>query len=249
MAPRGLLPPLSSVCFEDKIKFSASQKLSVARSKWFRVCEAESQSDVWSIKPPDFSLKLYRSLSVPQTKDRKTHSNLAVPQPDGIKRRTGIFLEKLLHESYQREDPPEFITSHRPPDALQSELTFVKTGKYHSGPYRNPKPHDFRPLDEDLPGTVTTYEKDPGNLKLKLKHLDIIGTTRSESDFTLRDIKTRMDTHKPAEPRWDVRLILPQPPWPPKSASYTRHGRRRGAYSAFLDRVEDKLSRSWKNRS
>lgn len=30
-----------------------------------------------------------------------------------------------------------------------------------------------------------------------------------------------MDTYKPAEPRWDARLILPQELWPPKSASYT----------------------------
>ncbi|XP_041798200.1 uncharacterized protein si:dkey-30e9.6 [Chelmon rostratus] len=249
MAPHSLLPPLSSVCFEDKLKFSASQKLSVARSKWFTLSEAESQSDVWSIKPPDFSLKLYTSLSVPQKTERKTHSGLAVPPPDETKRRTGIFRAKLLHESYQREDPPKFITSYRPPDALESELMFVKTGKYHSGPYKNPKPHNFRPLDEDLPGIVTTYERDPGNLNLKLKHLDIIGTTRSESDFRSRDVKTRMDTHKSAQPKWDARLILPQPPWPPKSASYSRHRRRRGAYSAFLDRVEDKLSRSWKKRS
>lgn len=146
MAPHSLLPPLSSVCFEDKLKFSASQKLSVARSKWFTLSEAESQSDVWSIKPPDFSLKLYTSLSVPQKTERKTHSGLAVPPPDETKRRTGIFRAKLLHESYQREDPPKFITSYRPPDALESELMFVKTGKYHSGPYKNPKPHNFRPV-------------------------------------------------------------------------------------------------------
>ncbi|XP_070767864.1 putative uncharacterized protein C7orf78 homolog [Enoplosus armatus] len=213
------------------------------------VPKTESQRDVWSIKPPDFSLKLYRSLSVPQKKERKTHSNPALPQPGETKRRTGIFIPNVLHESYQREDPPKFITSYRPPDALESELMFIKTGKYPSGPYKNPKPHDFRLLDEDLPGIVTTYERDPGNLNLKLKHMDITRTSRSKSDFSSRDTKTRMDTYKRAEPRWDARLILPPPLWPPKSASYTRHRRRRGAYSAFLDRVEEKLSRSWKNRS
>ncbi|XP_044064114.1 uncharacterized protein si:dkey-30e9.6 [Siniperca chuatsi] len=249
MAPHSLLHPLSSVCFEEKTQFSASHNLSFARSKWFTLPETESQSDVWSIKPPDFSLKLYRSLSVPQKKVRKTHSNLAVPQSSETKRRTGIFLPKLLHERYQSEDPPKFITSHRPPDALESELMFVKTGKYPSGPYKNPKPHNFRLLDEDLPGIVTTYERDPGNLNLKLKHMDILRTTNSDPEFSSRDTKTRMNTYKPAEPRWDARLILPQSLWPPKSASYTRHQRRRGAYSAFLDRVEDKLSRSWKNRS
>ncbi|KAF1388403.1 hypothetical protein PFLUV_G00089810 [Perca fluviatilis] len=247
MAPNSLLHPVSSVSFEEKIQFSASQRLSFARSKWFTLpAESESHSDVWSIKPPDFSLKLYTSLSVPQKKERKTHSNL--PQPGETQRRTGIFLPNVLHESYQREESPKFITSYRPPDALESELMFVKTGKYLSGPYKNPKPHNFRPLNEDLPDIVTTYERDPGNLNLKLKHLDIVRTTRSESDLSSKDTKTSMDTYKPAEPKWDARLILPQLLWPPKSASYTRHRRRRGAYSAFLERVEEKLSRSWKNR-
>ncbi|XP_059194791.1 uncharacterized protein si:dkey-30e9.6 [Centropristis striata] len=124
---------------------------------------------------------------------------------------------------------------------------FVKTGKYLSGPYKNPKSHNFRPLNEDLPDIVTTYDRDPGNLNLKLKNLDIVQTTGSESNFSSRETRKRMDTYKPAEPRWDAKLILPQLPWPPKSASYTRHRRRRGAYSAFLDRVEEKLSRSWEN--
>lgn len=249
MIPYGLLHPLSSVRFEEKIQFSASQDLSLARSKWFTLPETESRGDVWSIKPPDFSLKLYRSLSVPQKKERKPHPNLAVSQPSETKWRTGISLPNVLHESHKRKDSPKFITSYRPPDALESELMFVKRGKYPSGPFKNYKPHNFRPLDEDLPDVVTAYERDPGNLNLKLRHLDIMRTTRSESDFSSRDTKTRMNTYKPAEPRWDARLMLPHQPWPPKSASYTRHRRRRGAYSAFLDRVEEKLSKSWKNRS
>ncbi|XP_042279542.1 uncharacterized protein si:dkey-30e9.6 [Thunnus maccoyii] len=210
MIPYGLLHPLSSVRFEEKIQFSASQDLSLARSKWFTLPETENRGDVWSIKPPDFSLKLY---------------------------------------SHKRKDSPKFITSYRPPDALESELMYVKRGKYPTRPFKNHKPHNFRPLDEDLPDVVTAYERDPGNLNLKLRHLDIMRTTRSESDFSSRDTKTRMNTYKPAEPRWDARLMLPHRPWPPKSASYTRHRRRRGAYSAFLDRVEEKLSKSWKNRS
>ncbi|XP_029308130.1 putative uncharacterized protein C7orf78 homolog [Cottoperca gobio] len=251
--PCSLLHPLSSVCFEEKIQFSASQHLCSARSKRFSVPGTERHSDVWSIKPPDFSLKLYSSLSVPQKDERKTHLNLALTKSSETKRRTGTFLPRVLHESCRREESPKFITSYRPPDSLESELMFVKTGKYLSGSYKNPTPHNFRPLNEELPDIVTTYERDAGNLKLKLKHLDIIRTISprhgSESDLSSRDTKTRMDMFKPAEPRWDAGLILPQLLWPPKSASFTRHRRRRGAYSAFLDRVEEKLSRSWENRS
>lgn len=246
MAPYSLSQPLSSVSFEEKMKFSASQSLSFARSKWFALPQTESQSVVWSIKPPDFSLKLYRSLSDPQKKDRNTHSNPVVLHNNETKRRTGVLLPKILHESYQRENPPKFITSYKPPDALESELMFVKTGKFPSGSYKNPKPHDFRQvrlceqkelnalylllyvchpyleqegkasiftlispwraapnsvlcnvlfyhkmaintkvkkklltfchlfqLNEDIPDIVTTYDRDPGNLNFKLKHLDI----------------------------------------------------------------------------
>ena len=144
MAPYSLSQPLSSVCFEDKIKFSASQSLSFARSKWFTLPQTESQSDVRSIKPPDFSLRLYRTLSDPPKKDRNTHSNPVLRQNSETKRRTGVLLPKILHESYQRENPPKFITSYKPPDALESQLMFVKTGKFPSGSYKNPKPHDFR---------------------------------------------------------------------------------------------------------
>ncbi len=144
MAPYSFLHPLTSVCFEEKTKFSASQHLSFSRSKWFTLPEIERQSNMWSIKPPDFSLKLYKSLSVPQKKERKTHLNPAQPQAGGPKRRTGVFLPQVLHESDQRREPPKFITSYRPPDALESELMFIRTGKFPCGPYKKPKPHDFR---------------------------------------------------------------------------------------------------------
>ncbi|XP_053288971.1 uncharacterized protein si:dkey-30e9.6 [Pleuronectes platessa] len=260
MAPCGLLDPLPLVSFERKAQFSASRALSLARSKYFKLPETESrQVDVWSIKPPDFSLKLYRSLSVPRRKERKT---LTAPANRQTTRTSGIFLPDVSRESNKRNDRVKFITSHRPrvaleselkfitshrpPDALESELKFVRTGKFPSEPYVNPRPHNFRPLDENLPDVDTTYERDPGNLNLKLKHLDTMSTPRCDTRCTLRDTRMKMDTFKPAEPQWDRRLVFPLPPWPPRSASYTRHRRRRGAYSAFIDRVEEKLSRSWK---
>lgn len=141
MAPHSLLHPLSSVCFEDKIKFSASKQLSLARSKRFAPTETASQGDAWSIQPPDFSIRLYRSPAVPQRKETKMHSNVAGPQE--TTRRTGTLLPPVLPQRYKREN---FITSYRPPDALEAELTFVKTGKYRPGSYQNPKPHDFRPV-------------------------------------------------------------------------------------------------------
>ncbi|XP_076006330.1 putative uncharacterized protein C7orf78 homolog [Genypterus blacodes] len=248
-----LLQPPPLVSFERKLQFSASQDLTAAKSKRFSVPVTESSGDVWSIKPPDFSLKLYTRLSDPQkTKEKKKKKNTgqesSLPKLSETKWRTLIFLPRLSHECERKTEPPAFIAPHRPPDALQSELMFVRKGKYPLDPYMNPKPHDFRPLDEDVPDFVTTYERDPGNLRFKLKHMDTVQTTRSESYYSPRVTRGKLDTCKPAEPQWEARLTLPKVPWPPKSASYTRHRRRRGVYSAFLDRAEEKLCRSWEKR-
>lgn len=135
---------LSSVSFESKIRFSASRNLSLMRSKCFKQPKTEDQRDVCSIKPPDFSVKLYSRLTDSQKKPRKKNANEA--RPSETKRTMGKYLPIIEHGSPEKKNAPKFITSHRPPDALESELMFVKTGKYPSGCYRNPKPHDFRPV-------------------------------------------------------------------------------------------------------
>lgn len=138
-----LLPPLSSVRFEDKIKFSASQDLALARSKLFIRGETENQSDKVGIRPPDFSIRFYKSLTVPQRKDKKMPSNVAKSRQT---KRTRIVIPKVLHSSYQMEQPRKFITHYKPPDTLEADLRFVRTGKFPAAPYKNPKPHDFRPV-------------------------------------------------------------------------------------------------------
>lgn len=137
------LPPLSSVSFEDKIKFSASQDLALARSKLLISSETENQSDKVGMRPPDFSVRFYKSLKVPQRKDKKMPSNVARPQQT---KRTRIVIPKILHSSYQMEEPRKFITHYKPPDILEAELRFVRTGKFPAASYKNPKPHDFRPV-------------------------------------------------------------------------------------------------------
>ncbi|KAK7877858.1 hypothetical protein WMY93_031498 [Mugilogobius chulae] len=140
----------------------------------------------------------------------------------------------------------KFKTFYRAPDADEAEMLFVKNGKYPKERYKNPKEHNFRPLDEDVSDFITTYDKDPGNLKIKLRTMDTLDPLQNTSPPSrVKPSTAKMDTFRPAEPQWDPRLLLPVSPWPPKSASYTRHKRRRGAYTAFLERVEDKLTRTW----
>lgn len=144
MFPRGLLQPLHSVSFERKIQFSAGEDLSFMRSEYLKLRDAERRREAQSVRPPDFSVKLYSCVS--HKTGRHTHLKAVGPQPSETKRRHGHFLTNLLSSSPTRTDPPEFITAHRPPDALQTELMFVQAGKHPCGTYRNPKPHNFRPV-------------------------------------------------------------------------------------------------------
>lgn len=146
MIPTKLLQPLSSVSFERQTQFAACQDLSFARNKYFRLRNTDRKCDVQSIGPPDFSVKLYSSLSTSEIRERKKNIKIVAPQPKEMKRRYQTFLPNSLSSCPKRKEPPKFITSHRPPDALETELMFVKIGKYHSGTYKNHKPHDFRPV-------------------------------------------------------------------------------------------------------
>ncbi|XP_067093494.1 putative uncharacterized protein C7orf78 [Osmerus mordax] len=243
MNPHSNLAPQEFVYFDRKTFFSASQDLATTRSKDFSLPESANQVDLWNLKPPNFTPKLYRSLKIPRSKGRNislTCSRELVVRP--VRVSTGV-----LPEIDQKKALQQFKTSYRPADSFKSKLMFVKTGKYPTGPYNSPKPHDFRPLDEDLPHIVTTSKRDPIGLNFKSQHLDMIYGSRHEPELHTRSTFSQINTYKQAEPRWEANLILPKLSWPPKSASYTRHRRRRGIYSAFMDRVEEKISSSWKN--
>ncbi|CAB1333432.1 unnamed protein product [Coregonus sp. 'balchen'] len=257
MTSNSYLDPSTSVYFNKKTVFSANLNLATIRSKGFIRPHSPHQVDPWNLKPPDFSPKLYTSLSVPRRKNTKnTHQHLlSLASSETAFRVDRVTPNILLTEIDQNKKAlPKFSTSYRPPGSLESKLMFVKTGKYPPVTYKNPKPHNFRPLADDMPNIVTAAERDPGHLNFKSQHLsisksaflDIVRGTRSDTDIYSREPLGKMDTYKPTEPRWEARLTLPKLPWPSKSASYTRHRHRRGVYSAFMDRVEEKISSSWK---
>ncbi|XP_060799489.1 uncharacterized protein si:dkey-30e9.6 [Neoarius graeffei] len=239
----------TSFTFSRKLLFTASQNLITSRSRNHTLLLPTAtvrKTDLWEIKPPDFSPKLYRTLSLPRIK--KKTLNPAILK-EGLEERSQS-LDKMpsVIQSKQEEkrNIPVFITSYKPPGLLELQRQFVKLGQFPNGPYKNPKPHNFRPCDENLPVMETSIAKDPGNLKLKTQFLGTkISGIQHEINHPNGEPARKMITFKPAEPKWDARLILTKSPWPPTSATYTRHRRRRGAYSAFMDRVEEKLTRSW----
>ncbi|KAL2777302.1 uncharacterized protein WCI35_015367 [Daubentonia madagascariensis] len=195
--------------------------------------------NIWEIKPPDFSYKLYTSLRFPE---------ISRTIKEEQRRKKSNFAEAMVYLPSIRNHPkkaisPKFITTFPHLDSHKAKLMFVKGGKYPTGVYVNPKPHDFRQYQPDLPNFVTTYEKDPFGLKFKSQ---LLSTERG--NHLLKDNKEntteRFITYRPRECTWDSKLILTKSPWPVRSASYTRHRRRRDVYSAFMDRVEEKFMKT-----
>ncbi|KAK1786443.1 hypothetical protein P4O66_018133 [Electrophorus voltai] len=243
MGSADILNSGTSFYFSTKLLFSAHQNFILSRGhKPILPNKSSSYTDFWKIKPPDFSPKLYRSLNLPRIK--KKNLNLAKLTDDWaeMSQRTDKMYQIISSKPEQKRTEPPLMASYRSPGSLELKLLFVKSGKHPSIPYKDPKPHNFRPVDEKLPDMVFSIEKDPGNVNFKTQLLGAITGIQSEPNLFQRETLRKLNTFKPAEPKWDASLMLPRSPWPPKSASYTRHQRRRGVYSALMDRVEEKLS-------
>ncbi|KAK9962418.1 hypothetical protein ABG768_007787 [Culter alburnus] len=237
------LDTTTSFDLRRKLLFSVSQNLISSRSCGL-IPPQVVPLDPWNIKAPDFTPKLYRSVGLPRIKSKNIH---LVKSNDSVEQ-TSFVLEKIKDVtpsilSPHKEQP--FITCYKPPDSLETKLLFVRAGTNPVGPYKDPKPHNFRPCAEGMPDIVTSVEKDPDCLFLKSQCLKAVTDSHPDLNPSQRNTVSKMDTFKPAELKWDPRLILPKTPWPPKSASYTRYRRRRGVYSALMDRIEEKLTNSW----
>ncbi|XP_075413454.1 putative uncharacterized protein C7orf78 homolog [Tenrec ecaudatus] len=214
------------------------------KKKWNDVSQSDPKPNIWEIKPPDFSYKQYTSLRFPEKKPRNIKKE---------RRKPNTFPEATVHLPSIRNEPakstaPRFITTFAPLDAFKEKTMIVKQGKYPSGVYLDPKPPDFRQYQANLPNFVTTYEKDPFGLKFKSRHLSTVYGSQLLKDDKQKNGSERFITYMARECSWDSSLILPKDPWPVRSASFTRHRRERGAYSAFMDRVEEKFSKAHKNR-
>lgn len=135
--------------FKRNLMFTANNNLNTIRSRNYTLLfppAAIRYPDVWDIKPPDFSPKLYRTLNLPRMK--KTPLNPAVLK-EGLKELSqSIEISPPVMQSVQEQksNTPVFITSHKPPGLLELQVQFVKSGQFPCGPYKNPKSHNFRPV-------------------------------------------------------------------------------------------------------
>ncbi|KAM9308077.1 uncharacterized protein C7orf78 homolog [Gastrophryne carolinensis] len=213
--------------------FMANETLAVARSNHFSKPKQNPQPDIWKKKPPDFSVRLYRSLALPR-KSNESGVQEKIPQASDAKRWKVLDLipDTPRSKALYTRGPEKFQTKFKHIGPFEASLEFVKDGVYPKDLYQDPKPHDFRQVASLSP--LTFY-----------LNVSAAVNERAAVDWTPRRDKVKsIIFHKPVEPAWDPTLILPKSPWPPKSASYTRHRRRRGVYSAFMDRVEEKFTAS-----
>ncbi|XP_074842305.1 putative uncharacterized protein C7orf78 homolog [Carettochelys insculpta] len=236
--------------FERQIKFSARLDLAFAQNQSFvQQLQAIPQMDIWQKQPPDFSYKLHTS-SRPSRKqpEKEALKKLSSTESETKQQLPSIKSSQFPPALQRKKELPKFVTRFPRVGSFEAAITFVEKGKYKTGVYQDPKPHDFRQYETNIPDFVTSYPRDPFNLKFKSQHLNAVYGLQPLKEKR-KDAKGRFITYKPCECKWESRLILPKNPWPPKSASFTRHRRRRGAHTAFLDRVDEKLRTIWQEEA
>ncbi|KAM8967113.1 uncharacterized protein C7orf78 homolog [Pelodytes ibericus] len=231
--------------FTNQVLFTANEHLAIERSKNFARPRITAKPDIWRKQPPDFSVRLYRSLTLPRKlveHDEVGRRQASKPQAPNHVSKLHILEDDHLPSIGGKEEPPKFLTKFKHVGQFEASLMCVKKGQYPKDTYKDPKPHDFRQYEVDIPDFVTSYYRDPSNLKLKSQNVSCVYGLHPLPEKRSKQSTKMFISHKPADLEWDSTLILPKTPWPPKSASFTRHRRCRGVYSAFMDRVDEKFT-------
>ncbi|XP_066441030.1 putative uncharacterized protein C7orf78 homolog isoform X2 [Eleutherodactylus coqui] len=225
------------------MKFNANENLAIERSNNFIIPKPIPEHHIWK-KPPDFSVRLYKSLNLlrwSEENDMKKRKDVNTIIKNNMME---VIRDAPPPQVKKSKEPKRFLTRFKSMEPFEANILYVRNGVYPKDKYKDPKPHDFRQYETDIPDFVTNYSRDPFSLKFKAQGLSS-SCELPPIEVKKSRVKTRrFILHKPAEPQWDSGLILPRSPWPHKSASYTRYRRRRGAYSAFMDRVEEKFTAS-----
>ncbi|XP_048367778.1 uncharacterized protein LOC125441300 [Sphaerodactylus townsendi] len=244
----------SKCTFNSKGHFTTNLELALARNQVHASQQTRlptSQREFWTKEPLDFSYKLYitpgivrkpvgKSKKDPKKREKTTTNTLC----EDLQRITSRWILPVI----EQQKPPKIITKFPHIGPYEAQLMFVKKGKFKSGKYQDPKPYDFRQFETSIPDFVTSYARDPLNLKFKTQHLSTVYGLQPLKEEK-RGSKGRFITHKPRELKWDSKLILPKEPWPARPCSFTRHKDQRRAHSAFIERVEEVLSKLWQQKA
>ncbi|KAJ7322362.1 hypothetical protein JRQ81_018649 [Phrynocephalus forsythii] len=234
--------------FDLKGKFTTNLELALARNIVHALQPPRllPEKESWTKQPPDFSYRLYitpsffkKPIGKPKELKKKTKSSSVHEELSRIRSR--LFVQVM-----EPEKQPTIITRFPHVGPYEAQLMFVKMGKFKSSKYQDPKPYDYRQYEKDIPNFVTSIAKDPLNLKFRSQCLSKVHGLQPLKDAKMgsRSME-KFITYKAKELKWDSKLFLPKDPWPTKSGSFTRHRIQRGAHSAFIERVDEVLSKLW----
>ncbi|XP_077160606.1 putative uncharacterized protein C7orf78 homolog [Paroedura picta] len=241
--------------FYSKGLFTTNLELALERNKVHASQQTRlppPQRESWTKEPLDFSYKLYITPHIVRkpagkSKEEPTKKEKEMTMNDLCEDLQRITSRWILPD-IEEQKPPKIITRFPHIGPYEAQLMFVKKGKFKCGRYQDPKPHDFRQYETGLPDFVTSYARDPLNLKFKSQHLSTVYGLQPLREEK-RGSKERFITHKPRELKWDSKLILPKEPWPAKPCTFTRYKDQRRAHSAFIERVEEVLSKLWQEKA
>ncbi|XP_008110803.1 uncharacterized protein LOC100554884 [Anolis carolinensis] len=238
--------------FDLKEKFTTNLELALARNQVHTSRKPKSpEKEGWMRKPPDLSYKLYitpnlmRKRSEKPKELKKQMSRASTIQDELISIRSRLF-DQVME---QKKEQPKIITRFPRVGPYEAQLSFVKSGKYKSTIYKDPTPYEYRQYEIGPRKFVTSYARDPQNLKLKLQGLSQVHGLHPLTEKLPSRSRQKFITYKPVERKWDSRLILPKEPWPAKTVSFTRFKSERGTHTTFLERIEETLSKLWQKEA
>ncbi|EMP41922.1 hypothetical protein UY3_00765 [Chelonia mydas] len=134
--------------FERQFKFSACLDLAFAQNQSVvQPRQATPQRDIWQKQPPDFSHKFYKSSrpSRKATEKEKEELKKANSTESETKQQLPKIKTSQFHTALERKkELPKIVTRFPHVGSYEVDIMFVKNGKYKTGVYQDPKPHDFR---------------------------------------------------------------------------------------------------------
>ncbi|XP_067945499.1 putative uncharacterized protein C7orf78 [Watersipora subatra] len=241
--------------FGKRNSYNATKSLARIRSSKYKRVKAPVRYDLWNRPAPDLRMQLYHPHPVPRNSQEaiqpwKFRASFDSEKPVQLSK------SKVLPQSIQdalfggEEKETKMTISPRVLRPHEAKILFVKKGILPKEVYSNPKPHDHRALPSlkslGLPEFTSSYEKDPYNIMFKSKNLDQVHGL----PVNVRDVAPGPqmgDNVLRQPPKFEKSLHLPHPSFPTRMMNTTRHRPLyRSPHSAYLERVETKLSKEWR---
>ena len=135
--------------FESRTSHDATEGLTINRSQNFVPFIPEIDDNIWKRPPPDFRPQCF----APRPPKRNSRDSmkpwLYKSESDDVyeeyvrKQKDRVTLPHIARSRTLDEEEP-FVTRFKLLDSHGAKLVYPREGMYKPGPYKMPKPHDFR---------------------------------------------------------------------------------------------------------